>query len=793
MMMKTSTTGHNVLPLLRTREIKENVSYSFKQSMHVTEDFINRLGLEKELEGHSGCVNCLEWSESGTVLASASDDVLVILWDPFRYKKIHTISTGHLGNIFSVKFLPSNENTLVTGAGDHRIRVHDVTAGEATQCLTCHTSRVKRLATAPNLPYMFWSASEDGTVRQFDLRSPLSCSTPDVANVLINLLDHLGHYAEAKCLAVNPLRPELIAVGANDPYVRLYDRRMIKLTSVQFPPSSTPPSSPAEAENENANTPMVDREGADNLSLGCVQYFVAGHLPKKLQDYRKRCRNLAATYLTFGADGNELLVNLGGEQIYLFDINNKRKPKTYDCHVAGSSHDEKSSQKLVHFEANGCSYGLKLGSGKDTGIFNGGTTKGVPNGTNGVTFPSSKASLKSSSLKTTQSSGNSFALKKPPLPIRAETLKLKANDAFEKQQYTVAINLYNQAISVCPMSAILHGNRAAAYMKRGWDGDIYSALRDCHLALQIDPNHLKAHFRLARCLHELQWTKEAWECLSAFCDRFPEHAHSHACRALYREIVSLAPPASPTPSDSGLSSNASSEVKKSKNTRSKYLKKAPPPESDDAAEDDEDVEDDSGTGSGPGDVEEPSRINIHRSLFSQRAKNTSEKEKVWRKLAYDYEVRFCGHCNTTTDIKEANFFGRQGQYIVAGSDDGSFFIWDRKTTNIAKVLRGDESIVNCLLPHPSQCLLATSGIDPVVRLWSPRPEDGTKNDREVMDLDRAASANQMRMNADPFEVMLLNMGYRISPLSGNSGEGPDGDAEGAASGADAGAINCRPS
>ncbi len=39
-----------------------------------------------------------------------------------------------------------------------------------------------------------------------------------------------------------------------------------------------------------------------------------------------------------------------------------------------------------------------------------------------------------------------------------------------------------------------------------------------------------------------------------------------------------------------------------------------------------------------------------------------------------------------------------------------------------RVLRGDDSIVNCLQPHPSTSILATSGIDPVVRLWSPRPE-----------------------------------------------------------------------
>ena len=47
--------------------------------------------------------------------------------------------------------------------------------------------------------------------------------------------------------------------------------------------------------------------------------------------------------------------------------------------------------------------------------------------------------------------------------------------------------------------------------------------------------------------------------------------------------------------------------------------------------------------------------------------------------------------------------------------------------------------------------------------------------------DDAASANQKRMNADPLEVMLMNMGYRITggldPDEGNEGSG-DRDGEG---------------
>lgn len=41
-------------------------------------------------------------------------------------------------------------------------------------------------------------------------------------------------------------------------------------------------------------------------------------------------------------------------------------------------------------------------------------------------------------------------------------------------------------------------------------------------------------------------------------------------------------------------------------------------------------------------------------------------------------------------------------------------------------------------------------------------KDGSKNEREIDNSDDAASANQKRMNADPLEVMLMNMGYRIT-------------------------------
>lgn len=661
------------------RELNSKGNSSFQRTLQVTNTLIGRLGLEQELEGHMGCVNCLEWNEKGTLLASGSDDVQVILWDPFRKKKVTNIRTGHQGNIFSIKFLPnSDDSILVSGAADSNIRVHDLNTKETTHVFTCHVSRVKRLATAPNLPFMFWSAAEDGCIMQYDLRSPESCQS-NGNNVLINLNAHIGGPAECKCLAINPQRPEQMAVGANDPYVRVYDRRMLTCRTLKNSDEGFDRASPSEF----------------GLPHGCVDYYIAGHIPQKKDDYKKKLRALAATYVTFSPDGTELLVNLGGEQIYLFDVNSKRRMQKFETSMVLSTN---GYVKDAACSANGFSLHC-----------NGTTTNGV---TNGVSkhlhaHTSKQVVTEGGEPGDYKPSVKKHKIEKKALPPFVESLKKKANQYFEKEQYTKAIILYNQAIYRAPQASMLFGNRAAAYMKRKWDGDLYAALRDCQTALRLDINHLKAHFRLAKCLHELSWPKEAFECLNHFKAKFPDYAKSRACEQLDKDI------------------RAAIFARTEQEEKSNY-------KSDSS------------------------------DLLHSRRSQPSEEERMWRGEASDYEARFCGHCNTTTDIKEANFFGSNGQYIVAGSDDGSFFIWEKSTTNIVRVLRGDDSIVNCLQPHPSVCLLATSGIDPVVRLWSPRPEDGSKNDREVDNSDDAALANQKRMNADPLEVMLMNMGYRLS-------------------------------
>ncbi len=75
----------------------------YQMRLSSMKSLIDRLGLDCELSGHGGCVNCIEWNQEGTILASGSDDFHVMLWDPFRKKRLADIDTGHQGNIFSVK------------------------------------------------------------------------------------------------------------------------------------------------------------------------------------------------------------------------------------------------------------------------------------------------------------------------------------------------------------------------------------------------------------------------------------------------------------------------------------------------------------------------------------------------------------------------------------------------------------------------------------------------------------------------------------------------------------------
>ena len=106
-------------------------------------------------------------------------------------------------------------------------------------------------------------------------------------------------------------------------------------------------------------------------------------------------------------------------------------------------------------------------------------------------------------------------------------------------------------------------------------------------------------------------------------------------------------------------------------------------------------------------------------LFRSRVAfgRSQQRASVNSNVPYSSHTRvYKGHCNTRT-VKDVNFYGLDDEYVVSGSDDGHFFLWDRKTTQIVNILEGDGEVVNVVQGHPYEPMIACSGIDSTVKIF----------------------------------------------------------------------------
>lgn len=347
-----------VYVVLRDRERLSGATGARTQSLDT--QILQGLLLSDELVAHTGCVNRLAWdNDDGTVLASVSDDLKIHLW-PFRFDgpgppaeagQPFCVETLHTQNIFGVGFLPrSAASLIVTGSMDGSVQLHRLERGAVyhtprdrdlagrrasldgagspalgptfrapqqvgthTQTFSCHIDRVKDIEVSRHEPSLFWSCSEDGTVRQYDIRLPNSQQNePGSANVLLhspnlkaersqywnpNRGSYFGRYFKyqgVNSIRINPVRPELIAVASQSPHVHVFDRRMCSLRSVQS-------------------------EVTVSLSTG---YATSGHVPPVMQlkypirellwqSWRPSDleRDIRPSYVAWGCKGDKLLAN----------------------------------------------------------------------------------------------------------------------------------------------------------------------------------------------------------------------------------------------------------------------------------------------------------------------------------------------------------------------------------------------------------------------------------------------------------------------------------------------------
>jgi len=79
------------------------------------------------LKGHTGNVNCVVYSPSGTILASGSSDGTARLWDAKTGQPLHVLKR-HLHSVKCVAFSPDNR-MLATGSEDATVMLWDVATG----------------------------------------------------------------------------------------------------------------------------------------------------------------------------------------------------------------------------------------------------------------------------------------------------------------------------------------------------------------------------------------------------------------------------------------------------------------------------------------------------------------------------------------------------------------------------------------------------------------------------------------------------------------------------------------
>ena len=252
--------------------------------------------LDTFLQGHSDGVTSVTFSPDGKLLASASVDRTIQLWDVAARRRVGAPLTGHADRVSSVAFSPDGQ-LLASSGVDGTIRLWDVTSRKPVgQPLSLHDGAVSSVAFSPD-GNLLASGGTDGTVRLWDVTNQKPVGQP--------LWFHDG---EVRSVAFSP-DGKVLASGGADSMIRLWD-----VTSRK--PLGAPLSIHSEAVASVAFSPDGKLLASGSLDTTVVLWDVASGQP------RERLEGEASWVISvaFSPDGKLLASGNDDHSIFLWDV-----------------------------------------------------------------------------------------------------------------------------------------------------------------------------------------------------------------------------------------------------------------------------------------------------------------------------------------------------------------------------------------------------------------------------------------------------------------------------------------
>ncbi|ORM39728.1 Growth hormone-regulated TBC protein 1-A [Babesia sp. Xinjiang] len=763
------------------RVVRESLD---EPSVRLATYFAGRLKPYSKLQVHTGCVNRLKWHSDGRTLASVSDDLTIALTnvhdaepdseDEFCITPSRStiIPTQHGGNIFGVAFIDGG-GRIATGARDSKVCVSDVMEKRTIKLYDCHTGSVKHVINDEGSDFIFFSGAYDGTVRQFDVREPHECHGPcsnvivsvtqsadqkmpsarmrrcswaDVAHELtpeegtrwVDLAFRESQWAcqsydgtEVKAIAINPTRPELLAVAASDSLIRIFDRRKV-------------------------STGYCSKEGVSvNHTMPILEEV---YMPKH---FWAEENSVFATHLVWSPNGERLAVTYESEHIYLFDRNFNsvgalRTGHAGRCGYVASSRSKNITWKMRDLE----SHFVRC---KDSDC----AKRNVPhllfmllrrNHVGDVLLCEAIASeatrvmpddpiLLFRRLQACLRLDNYYIARK--LCLRGARIFPQYGHHFHKirklclllvnrvSRDKVTQEITNVLKSICDSQEITSPETdldleqsSHETATEGEDSDF-----DLHTSVSAQMRYSIHGWRRwpkpETCLRLEEYFRDTTAEL-----KFEESSSDHDSEedmpiVEYENRVSMGRYNHLEFSVRGSVDDTSGERRV--NLHHYYCYDA----------------DETGVHS----YRPALPYNVYPLLYSQEHELYKEIENPhWRPNGRC--MRFWGHCNFGTDIAEVNFWG--DNVLVSGSADGSLYLYDVTTGRVLDILRGHNENVNCVQVSPRGNMLATSGIDDYVQIWMPQGGSNMMTDKEAEDrINAVQTYYNQGPNSMPFSISEL--------------------------------------